>query len=102
MFFCAARRELQVRFFCIMSWSMPFITMVMNMPLMNCRRKNCVLDGSQQNICPMGLWIMVSMQEDVRFIFIDTLQTMQPVASSIQSVCKASVRTMFSMPPFRV
>ena len=35
-FFCASRKLLQVRFFCIMSWSRPVMVMVMNMPLSSC------------------------------------------------------------------
>ena len=74
--------------------------MVMKMPLMNCRRKNWVLVASQQNIRPIGLSAMVSAIPDgERFSFADATQIMQKVLTSRQSVCRASVRTMFSMPP---
>ena len=41
MSFCASRNERQVRFFCIMSWSSPVMTITMKMPLKNCFQKFC-------------------------------------------------------------
>ena len=43
MFFWASLKLLHERFFCIMSWSNPVMTIVMKIPLKNCLKKFCVL-----------------------------------------------------------
>src|SRR5690554_5091231 len=54
IFFCASRIFLQVRFFCIMSWSMPNITIVINMPARNCLKKLFSDLQSQKNVLDDG------------------------------------------------
>jgi glycosyltransferase involved in cell wall biosynthesis len=59
IFFCASRKFLQVRFFCIRSWSSPVIAIVINIPAKNCLMKCCLLSAkfSQKKILEKGLWL---------------------------------------------
>ena len=56
MFFWASRRDLQVRFFCIMSWSKPVMEIVMKIPATNCfQKKDGACGWSQKKTRPKGL-----------------------------------------------
>ena len=48
-FFCASRKFLQVKFFCIISWSRPVMVIVMNMPLNTCLTQNLLCVQSVSN-----------------------------------------------------
>ena len=57
--FWASRRVLQVRFFCIMFWLRPVITITINAPLTNCFQKFCFdIQSSKTN---MRLWLSLAM-----------------------------------------
>ncbi len=49
IFFCASRRFLHDKFFCIMSWSNPVMAIAINIPPKKCFGKNNLEFGSSKN-----------------------------------------------------
>ena len=104
MSFCASRSDLQVRFFCIISWSRPVMTMTMKMPLRNCFQKYCLDIGSSKT----KIWLRLSAAIAATASPIPisnwpiTLIIIRMRAVNMQVVWKVSVHTSVLIPPLRV
>ena len=104
MSFCASRNVLQVKFFCILSWSSPVITITMKIPLRNCFQKFCLdAQSSMTKRRDIGLSLTAcTASAAVISSSAVTLYIIRRSAPSRQSVCNVSVHTSVLMPPRQV
>ena len=104
MSFCASRSVLQVRFFCIMSWSSPVITTTMNTPLKNCFQKFCRdTQSSKTNtrLWPLSITAPIAWPRLMSRASV-TWTMMSIRAENMQRVWNVSVHTSVFTPPRRV
>ena len=104
MSFCASRRVRQVRFFCIISWSSPVITITTKAPLRNCFQKFCLLIQSSitnMRLCSSVAIALTASVADIPSCPI-TLYIISIKAANMQVVWKVSVHTSVFIPPRRV
>ena len=104
MSFCASRNDLQVRFFCIMSWSRPVITTTMKMPLRNCFQKYWRDMGSSNTKMRLRGSSATAFTASVgdHPNMLTTWKMMNINAANMHSVCRVSVHTSVLMPLRRV
>ena len=100
MFFLASLMFLQLRFFCIISWSRPVITMVMKAPLRKCLKKwfsACQSPNTQiLESLPAVTLPIISPRERSMERVIRMMET--TTAVNMQKVCSVSVQMMVLMP----
>ena len=100
MFFCESRKVRTEMFFCIISWSMPVMAMVMNMPATMCFHTYAGLSGStvKMRVRPCArMRSRLSRKDRSISRNKNTLQMMRP--ASMHAVCRVSVQTMVFTPP---
>ena len=99
-----SRKVLQERFFCIMSWSIPVIAMVVNIPARNCFQKKRVSRQSSQNqmrLIPLSR-MLPHIAPKSRPI-VRPMTTVQMTTVRIRArVCSISVQTRVRTPPRKV
>ena len=99
-----ARKVLQDRFFCIMSWSSPVIATVVNIPAKNCFQKKRVSRQSSKNqmrLIPLSRRLPYSAPASSPIARpICTRHSTTTVTSA--SVCTMSVQTSERTPPRKV
>ena len=104
IFFCASFRLRQLRFFCIMSWSRPVMTMVMKMPLRNCFQKNVFSVGLSKNHMRAYSELRISLTTPPKLSPSEFFMAIMVITKAviINNVCSVSVKTMVRMPPLKV
>ena len=104
-FFLASCTFLRLRFFCIISWSRPLITIVMNAPDMNCLKKWLLLPQKLEKSkiwnCEFEPIAEVISRNDMPSSSL-IAKMVNITANTRKKVCMRSVHTMDLMPPLTV
>ena len=91
---------LHVRFFCIISWSSPVITITMKMPLTNCFQKYCLsVASSRTNTLSIPLSLMMSYAPERPISILSQIHVVMSMrAESSTNVWIQSLQTMVLIP----